>query len=211
MKGESTGWSFRRGSGGIAGRPVARFISRVMWQCWPVIAAAALFAATAWPVPAAAGERASTSADARAIIVTRLSFIKTQDLDFGAIVAGNTAGTVTIAPNGVRTKTGGVVLAGAGGQPASFSGYGFPNQNVLISISATTGTMTRQGGTETMRFDTFVIGSSPTTQLTTAPRAFRISSATGVFAFPLGATLRVNARQRSGIYRGTFSVVLQYQ
>ncbi len=161
--------------------------------------------------PAAAGERATASAEASAIVVTRLSFIKTQDLDFGAIIAGNTAGTVTIAPDGNRTKTGGVTLAGSAGQPAKFSGYGFPNQTVLISVSSTTGTITRQGGTETMRFDTFVIGSSPTTQLTTAPRSFRIGSTTGMFAFPLGATLRVAARQRAGVYQGTFAVVLQYQ
>ena len=44
-----------------------------------------------------------------------------------------------------------------------------------------------------------------------SPLAFRIASSTGMFAFPLGATLRVGARQAPGIYTGTFSVVLEYQ
>lgn len=160
---------------------------------------------------AVARESVTVTGEATAIVVQRLSFIKTQDLDFGQFAATNRAGTVTIAPNGTRTATGGVVLAGRSGQPASFSGYGFPNQTVRISVSSATGTVTRQGGTQTMRFDTFIVGSTPQAQITTQPLAFRIASSNGMFAFPLGATLRVNANQVPGVYVGTFNVVLDYQ
>lgn len=103
------------------------------------------------------------------------------------------------------------MLVGNQGQPAGFAGFGTRNQTVLISLSALTGTLQRQGGTETMRFDTFIIGSTPQVQLSTAPLSFRISSTTGQFAFPVGATLRVAARQKPGTYTGTFAIVLQYQ
>jgi hypothetical protein len=163
------------------------------------------------PQTAIAKERASSVGRSVAIVVTRLSFIKTQDLDFGQIVPSNTAGTVTIAPGGTRSSTGGVMLVGDPGQPARFAGFGSRNQTVLISLSTLTGTLQRQGGTETMRFDTFIIGSTPQVQLSTAPLSFRIASTTGQFAFPVGATLRVAARQKPGKYSGTFAIVLQYQ
>lgn len=174
-------------------------------------AAFAIASGCVTPQPAFAKERATAVARASAIIVTRLSFIKTQDLDFGKVVPASTAGTVTVAPDGSRQATGGVLAAGRTAQPAKFSGFGSPNQTVVISLSAQTGTLKRQGGTETMQLDTFIIGSSPQVQLSTAPLSFRIASATGQFAFPVGATLRVGARQTPGIYTGTFTVVLQYQ
>jgi len=103
------------------------------------------------------------------------------------------------------------MLVGDKGQPARFAGFGSRNQTVIISLNTLTGTLQRQGGTETMRFDTFIIGSTPQVQLSTAPLSFRIATTTGQFAFSVGSTLRVAARQRPGIYSGTFAIVLQYQ
>ena len=156
-------------------------------------------------------ERVNVTGRAEAVIVTRLSLIKTDDLNFGKIIAGTTAGTVTVTPAGARTATGGARLAGTGAQPAAFAGYGFQNQTVTISVNSNTPVVRRVGGSETMQFDTFIIGSTPTAQLTTAPLAFRIASSTGMFAFPVGATLRVGARQPSGTYTGSFSITLNYQ
>lgn len=159
---------------------------------------------------AAAKEIAQATGRSDAVVVTRLSLIKVEDLNFGKIVAGPTAGTIVINPNGTRTSTGGVLAVGDGFNPASFAGYGFRNQTVQISVGSNTPTIRRVGGTETMRFDTFTIGSAPPTTLTTTPRTFRINSTTGMFAFDLGATLRVGARQASGMYTGTFSVTINY-
>lgn len=184
---------------------------RCVTRNWFLTGLCALFASLSVPSQAEAQQSVSGRGEAFAIIVARLSFIKTQDLDFGQIAAGNSAGTVTIAPSGARSKTGGVTLFGNAGSPALFAGYGFPNQSVLISITAPTGVLTRAGGVETMQFDTFIVGSTPQVQLTTAPRSFRISSSTGMFAFPVGATLRVKRNQKPGVYHGMFAITLQYQ
>ena len=174
---------------------------------WRRLLAAAFAVAAAWASPALA---APGSAKAEGVIVARLSLIKDDDLLFGNIIRGTTAGTVIIAPAGTRTSTGGVTLAPSTFQPARFAGFGAANQSVQISMSANTITLTRVGGGATMTVDTWIIGSTPTAQLTTTPLTFTIGSATGLFNFPLGATLRVGANQASGTYTGTFSVTLNY-
>jgi hypothetical protein len=146
------------------------------------------------------------------VVVTNLSFFKVDDIVFGSIIPSSTAGTVVVSPSGARTKTGGVRLAtGASPQPASFAGRGANNQRVAISVTRNSVTLAQVGGGGTMTMDTFIIGSSPTAQLTTAPLAFRINSPTGIFLFPVGATLRVKANQAPGKYVGTFAITLQYQ
>lgn len=179
-----------------------------MIRLW-VSAALLLFAgALGFASSAHAGSQASTT---RTVIVRPTSFIVVQDLNFGDIVAGATAGTVVVPPVGTRTSTGGVRLVSpANFAPARFAGQGTPGQLVSISVATTNITLRRSGGPQTMRVDTFVIGSSPTVILGTAPTLFVIGSSTGVFNFPLGATLRVGANQAEGSYSGTFSVSFNY-
>jgi len=175
------------------------------------VLAGALLAAQAIPAPAFA-QTAATANQAEAVIVSALSFFKVDDLMFGRIIPGTTAGTVVLAPDGTRTRTGGVRLAsGPAAQPAAFAGRGAFNQRVAISVSSNTITLNRVGGGGTMNMDTFIIGSTPTAALTTAPLAFRIATPTGIFQFRVGATLRVRANQAPGNYVGTFAVTLQYQ
>ena len=65
-------------------------------------------------VPAQAATRA---APVEAVTIRPLSLVKTDDLDFGTLIAGPSAGTATINANtGVRTTAGGVTAA-AGGTP----------------------------------------------------------------------------------------------
>lgn len=144
-------------------------------------------------------------------VLRTLSFIKIDDLEFGNIVAGPTAGTVTISPFGARSTTGSVTVVGGGFQQAQFGGRGATNQNVLISMTANTVTLRRSVGTQTMIANTFIIGSSPTQNLGITPRQFRITSATGVFQFGVGARLNVGANQAPGAYSGTFRLTLIYQ
>ena len=142
-------------------------------------------------------------------VVTPLSFIQTEELHFGQIFASNTAGTVTVAPDGSRTRTGGVTLFGTIHQPAEFAGMGVFNQRVQVSLGSNTIFLTGPG--VRMRARTFVIGSTPTAVLTTTPRVFRIGGPTGAFRFPVGATLEVGANQVPGTYRGTWTITLNYQ
>ena len=164
--------------------------------------------------PAAAQASAGTdsdTADARAVIVTRNSFFLVQDLNFGDILAGNTAiSVVRLQPNGTRTRvSGNAVLVNNNHQPARFAGRGRRNQVVLISISSNTINLTGPGAP--MQVSQFEIGSTPTAILTTTPASFTITSTDGAFNFPVGARLRVNANQAPGVYSGEFTITLDYQ
>ncbi len=147
--------------------------------------------------------------NAEVTVVRPLSFVIDDGLDFGNVIRGTTAGTVTIAPNGTRTSTGGVILANGGGhKAASFAGQGTFNQRVDISLGANSIFITGPG--VRMRVRDFIIGSTPSAPLTTAPRRFTIAAPTGVFSFPIGATLEVGANQAPGKYTGTWSITLNY-
>ncbi|MEQ1509944.1 MAG: DUF4402 domain-containing protein [Sphingopyxis sp.] len=142
------------------------------------------------------------------VVLRQLSFIRVDDMNFGDLIPGPTAGTVRLLPNGTRTRTGGVTLVGSSHQPARFAGKGSFNQQVLISLSSNTIQLTGPGAPMTVSL--FEIGSTPTAILTTTPRRFRITSASGIFAFPVGASLGVGANQAAGVYSGTFSITLNY-
>jgi spore coat protein U-like protein len=150
-----------------------------------------------------------STADAQIAVVRPLEFIRVENLEFGRVIRGTTAGTVTISVTGARTKTGGVTLIGTGFQPAEFAGMGTNNQRVDVSLGANQILITGPGAP--MRVHTFVMGSTPTAILTTTPRRFRINSPTGIFAFPVGATLDVGANQAPGTYTGTWTITLNYQ
>jgi uncharacterized membrane protein len=176
-----------------------------------LISAALLLGCGLGIAPAYAAPTASNAA-AEAVVVRRLSFITDENFDFGAVIAGATSGTVVVPPAGVRTKTGGPLLIGTLYQPARFSGLGATNQIVQISMGANSYALPRVGGgAPAMTVDTFIIGSTPTAQLTTNPLVFRIASATGIFNFPVGATLRVGANQPPGVYSTTVAITLIYQ
>ena len=170
-------------------------------------AALALLSATfSYAAPAYAD---SEVADAQIAVVRPLEFISVENLVFGRVIRGATAGTVTVTPAGVRSSTGGVSLIGTDFQPAKFAGMGTNGQNVDISLGANSIFVTGPGAP--MRVRTFVIGSTPTAVLTTNPQRFRINSSTGIFVFPVGGTLEVGANQVPGTYTGNWSITLEYQ
>lgn len=172
-----------------------------------------LFAiAAAWVVACAGGSasaQTSQPAELRTIVLHQLSFIRVQDMEFGEIIPGATAGVVRLFPDGTRTRTGGVTLVGSSHQPARFAGKGSFNQQVSISLSSNTIQLIGPGAPMTV--SQFEIGSTPTAILTTTPRRFRIAAANGLFNFPVGARLSVGANQAPGIYSGTFNITLNYQ
>jgi len=159
----------------------------------------------------AAAQDDSASVDARTLVVTPLSFVKDTDLDFGRIIASDVAGDVTMDVDGNLTSSGGVTVAGGNPLPARFWGYGTFNQTLLINVDRNNYLLTREGGTETMRLDRVAIGSRPPIQIRTRPRRFRIANPDGFFAFTIVGRLRVGANQPAGIYRGEFTVTLEYE
>lgn len=154
---------------------------------------------------------ASSTAETRALILRRLSFVKVQDLDFGDIIPPRTGpSTVRLYPDGSRTTTGGATVIGSNHQPARFAGQGTYNQQVAVSMGANNILITGPTGSVAMRVRNFEIGSNPTAILSTTPTRFRIAATNGIFNFPLGATLDINSGQMPGDYSGTFSITLNY-
>jgi hypothetical protein len=97
---------------------------------------------------------------------------------------------------------------GASHQPARFAGLGTFNRQVDISVSANSIQLTGPGAPMTL--SQFEIGSTPTAILTTTPMRFRIASTSGIFNFPIGGRLAVNANQAEGTYSGSFIITLNY-
>jgi len=152
----------------------------------------------------------SADATASAFLVTPLSFVKQDDLDFGKIIPSNTNGTVTMDETGAVTTTGGVVVVAGSQSPARFWGYGTFNQRVRINLDQNRYWLNHPNGTDRMRLDRLTIGSSPPTRIGTAPRVFRIANPDGYFAFTIAGRLRVGANQTPGVYTGNFVVTLDY-
>lgn len=164
-----------------------------------------------WQLAPAMAQSEQASAEARLVLVTPLSFIKEYDLEFGSLVAGDTAGTVTLNPDSTVQTTGGVQVISGTIRPARFHGFGSFRQNVLINLDANSYLLQRQGGTETMRLDRITIGSTPPTRIFRFPRRFFIGANNGYFNFDLGGRLTVAANQTPGTYQTTFRVTLAYQ
>jgi len=149
------------------------------------------------------------SGDAQIAVVTPLSFIQVDNLDFGSIIPSNTAGTVTISTTSVRTATNGIIVTGTGHQAARFAGMGTQNQRVRIRITPNSISLTGPG--PAMAVNNFIIGPAPTLQQVGASPNYRILPANGIFWFTVGASLSVGANQPAGTYSGTFSATLDYQ
>lgn len=170
----------------------------------------ALLLLAAWPGMASAQESADDG-EARAFLVTPLSFVKQFDLDFGQIITTGIAGTVSMDSTGAVTTTGGVTQINGTQQPARFWGYGTFNQTVLINSDSNTYILTRDGGTETMLLDRLLIGSQPPIVINQNPRRFRIANPDGYFSFTIAGRLQVGANQAPGVYRGEFTIQLEYE
>jgi len=127
-----------------------------------------------------------------------IGLTKNADLAFGDLSSGATAGTVRIAPNGNRTRTGGVTLLASTFGAASFTvstPTGSRNYTIVLPGSATL----TSGGGFTMTVNTFT--STPNGNGTT-------NAGTLTQTLTVGATLQVGASQRPGTYTGTFTVTV---
>lgn len=172
---------------------------------------ALLLALATASIPQTALAQSGTSAESEALIVTPLSFIKAENLDFGSIIPGTNNGWITLSPGGAVTTTGGIIVLPGSSQPAKFAGYGAVNQLVTIRLNRNNYSLTRIGGTETMRLRRITIGSAPPTTLGANIRTFRIVAPSGAFAFTVGGQLRVRPNQAPGVYQTEFDVTLEYQ
>lgn len=124
-----------------------------------------------------------------------------QGLDFGRIIPGTGNSRIRINPrNGNLTILGNAVAAGGTPDRALFSVRGSNNQRVRISLNQRRVTLTRDGGSETMRLNRFRLDG----------RRNRLLDNTGDLDFAVGGQLRVRRNQAAGVYRGTFNVTVDY-
>ncbi len=150
---------------------------------------------------ACAPARAATrAAPVEAVTISPLSLVKTDDLDFGTLISGPTAGTATINANtGARTTTGGVT-AGPGGTPKRAEFVGVASFGLLLTV-AISPSPTLTNGT----------GGTMTTALTVqGGTGIRLFPGTRVQTFRVGGTLNVGANQQPGTYAGNFTLTVNY-
>lgn len=153
---------------------------------------------------------AGANGAATARIRTPVTLVATRQIDFGKIVRGTTAGTVTLnAQTGARTSTGGVVLIGTGFATAAFTATSEPSTLVRITAVPTSISLARIGGGATMVFNTLRVSINGAGQQT-LPRNFTMP-ATGTRNFTLGGRLNVAANQLAGVYQGVFAITVNYQ
>ena len=172
-----------------------------------VIAVALAGAATGLPSIAAA-QLADADGSTRAIILRPNTLVKVEDLDFGSMISGPTAGTVTIsALSGARTTTGGVTPVGGTTQRAEFQGTG--GAVLIIITGSNSATLARVGGG----------GPNMTASLTrarqTAGGPVALPNTAIVFGggfriYYVGGTLTVPANQPPGDYAGSFTMTVNY-
>jgi hypothetical protein len=142
---------------------------------------------------------ADTSGNGEAIIITPFAFIQVDDMDFGTIVAGTSAGTVTLdAVSGVRSFAGGVVALAGSGARARFVGAGSENQTVNLTLSAPP--TLDDGGGNIMAMTSLDLD-GPNTRTIGPDLAFDVY---------VGGTLAVGANQVPGNYSGSFSLTVEY-
>ena len=138
----------------------------------------------------------SDTANVTITIAAAISISAVGDMDFGTMAPTGTAGTVTVAPAGVRTSVD-VDLLGGVPSAASFDVTGEPGQAYSITLPSSA---TLTSGGNTMAVDTFTHDAGVPPKL----------SAGGSDTFNVGATLNVGATQVAGTYSGIFTVTVNY-
>lgn len=166
-----------------------------------LLALATLLAALAVPaIASAAPQAAAPLADASAALMKPLTLRKLRDLDFGTLGV-TTAGTAVVNPvTETLSVAGGVTALGGAPHSARFAGATTSSAVVNIKVPNSPVFITRSGGTETIRVDSFTLDG----------QSKRTMAQAGVFEFNVGATLRPVANQVEGVYSGTFEVTIQY-
>jgi hypothetical protein len=146
------------------------------------------------------------SNDAKAQVLGAIALTTVNPLQFGGFTCGASGGTVVIAVNGDRSKTGAdLVLVTGTVTPTAASytvtGTGLATYSIVIPVASFNVTNTTGSGNETMAVTD--MGCS----YATLHSAF---SAGGTDAFTAGGTLTAGASQAPGVYTGTFNVTVAY-
>lgn len=149
---------------------------------------------TALGLVSTAASAATANGTARARILRQVTLTNTADLQFGTIVTGAAASTVTVSTAGARTCGAGLTCSGAT-TAAAFDIGGTTGSVVTISVPAT---VTLTSGVNAM---TATLNASAATSTMVANAG----------SFTVGGVLTVGASQADGDYAGTFTATADYQ
>jgi len=141
---------------------------------------------------------AKASANCAATIQHPFDFAVLLDLNFGSIIAGNKAGTVTLDPtSGVRNcSAGGMVCVGS----FSWSRLSISDSSSLVRISYSPSFALTGPGQPIIAELSLPYASGQTVLLTS-----------GGTVIDIGAVLHVNSDQKPGAYNGSFAIDVSYE
>ncbi len=160
-----------------------------------------LFAACA-SAGAFAGATTSTSYVG---IIAPLSIVKGQDMNFGTIIPGGTAGTVMLSPSaGTVTHAGGVFATSGATSYAQFAVDAKGATQVAINWNGTITLSSPGGQTMTVNLITYSTNATVIGGVSYVP-------SNNILLINFGGTLNVGASQPAGAYTGTFTVTAAFQ
>lgn len=156
------------------------------------LAASAMLSLTNAPTAHAAPATGRSSTT----ILGGLRVAKTSDLDFGRLTVPGQPGVVRVRADNSRICSNGLVCTGSA-SAAAFIIHGRPNERVEIDLDRSSVTLTNAAGNRMMA------------SLSRSHSSIRLNG--GEALFQIFGTLQVRANQAVGAYRGSFSVLVQYQ
>ena len=161
-------------------------------------------AAGALSFAGSANAAASASATANAEILSTITVVKDQDLDFGRI-AVNGAGSLTVSADESLPASCPATLVCQGARvPAKFTISGTSGAGAGASVREASISLT--SGANSMTLNAFTVF-FPNGNTLALPDPLATSGEAG---FNVGGTLAVGAAQAAGLYSGTFNVDVDY-
>ena len=141
-----------------------------------------------------AAQAASTTAKANATILAPLSISNTQGLNFGSILPGTTAGTVSVSALSARNCSS--LICSGNAFAAAFTVISDSSAETVVTVDNSVDIASDSGGSMTV---------------TLLPSATTLSLTSGTTStLTVGGSLAVGASQKTGSYTGTFSVSVDY-
>jgi len=146
----------------------------------------------------------NVAAKAYAEVISALTATETSQLNFGRFSPEIQGGQVTVAPDGLRTANGSVILSGGTPQSGVFYITGAPEATFSVQLPAAPAILTHQSSNKTMVVTNWISTPMP-------------GNATGVLVngqqfVHLGATLLVGSILDNpvGLYSGSYTVTFAY-
>jgi hypothetical protein len=164
-----------------------------------ILISAGALAALALSTPAFAATSNTASANATVNIVSPLSVVWKQDLNFGTIVGPFNGEVVHVDSSGARTCPATLTCSGATVTAAQFTVSGTKSQGITLTMPAS---VTLNGSVSgTLSVD--LSGDEPATSQTL--------DSSGNYTLNIGGKLTIPAGTVDGVYSNTFNVTANYQ